>query len=158
MTSQFPQFFDTRAFGRVLDSAFNDVVAAYGLTLELIFLPVLKALLAMEQLLLWLPWWAVLIGFSAFAWLASRSAKIMATVLDFASALTLGLIPNKMLTRDQVDSLGSDNVVNPGAKGFADLGIQPADMESVLPEYMWCYRPSGQYAAIKESAKNLRKA
>ncbi|HAQ46348.1 MAG: ABC transporter permease subunit [Paracoccaceae bacterium] len=80
MTSQFPQFFDTRAFGRVLDSAFNDVVAAYGLTLELIFLPVLKALLAMEQLLLWLPWWAVLIGFSAFAWLASRSAKIMATV------------------------------------------------------------------------------
>ncbi|MCF8510204.1 MAG: complex I NDUFA9 subunit family protein [Rhodobacteraceae bacterium] len=85
-------------------------------------------------------------------------AKIMATVLDFASALTLGLIPNKMLTRDQVDSLGSDNVVSPGAKGFADLGIQPADMESVLPEYMWCYRPSGQYAAIKESAKNLRKA
>ena len=80
MTSQFPQFFDTRAFGRILDSAFNDVVAAYGLTLELIFLPVLKALLAMEQLLLWLPWWAVLIGFSAFAWLASRSAKIMATV------------------------------------------------------------------------------
>ncbi|MDA0354755.1 MAG: ABC transporter permease subunit [Proteobacteria bacterium] len=80
MTSQFPQFFDTRAFGRILDSAFNDVVAAYGLTLELIFLPVLKALLAMERLLLWLPWWAVLIGFSAFAWLASRSAKIMATV------------------------------------------------------------------------------
>jgi len=25
-----------------------------------------------------------------------------------------------------------------------------------LPEYMWSYRPSGQYAAIKDSAKNLR--
>jgi uncharacterized protein YbjT (DUF2867 family) len=86
------------------------------------------------------------------------AAKIMATGLDFASALTLGLFPNKLLTRDQVDSLKSDNVVSPGAKGFADLGITPTDMDSVLPEYLWCYRPSGQYAAIKESAKNLRKA
>lgn len=86
------------------------------------------------------------------------AARIMATGLDFASALTLGLFPNKMLTRDQVTSLGSDNVVAAGAKGFADLGIEPADMDSVLPEYLWCFRPSGQYAAIKESAKNLRKA
>ena len=85
-------------------------------------------------------------------------AKIMATGLDFASAATLGLIPNKILTRDQVDSLKTDNVVAAGAKTFADLGIQPTDMDSVLPEYLWCYRPSGQYAAIKESAKNLRKA
>ena len=29
---------------------------------------------------------------------------------------------------------------------------------AVLPEYLWCYRPSGQYAAIKASAKNLKKA
>ena len=57
-----------------------------------------------------------------------------------------------------VDSLKTDNVVSAGAKGFADLGIQPTDMESVLPEYLWCYRPAGQYAAIMESAKNLRKA
>jgi NADH dehydrogenase len=85
-------------------------------------------------------------------------AKIMGGALDFASALTLGLFPNKILTRDQVDSLKSDNVVSDGAKGFADLGIQPADMDSVLPEYLWRFRPSGQYAAIKESAKNLRKA
>jgi NADH dehydrogenase len=63
-----------------------------------------------------------------------------------------------MLTRDQVTSLGADNVVAAGAKGFADLGIEPADMDSVLSEYLWCFRPSGQYAAIKESAKNLRKA
>ena len=86
------------------------------------------------------------------------AAKIMATGLDFASACTLGLIPNKILTRDQVDSLKSDNVVSEGAKTFADLSIAPTDIDSVLPEYMWCYRPSGQYAAIKNSAKNLRKA
>ncbi len=85
-------------------------------------------------------------------------AGIMAGVLDFASAITLGLIPNKILTRDQVTSLKSDNVVAPGAKTLADLGIVATDFGSVVPEYLWRYRPSGQYAAIKESAKNLKKA
>ena len=36
------------------------------------------------------------------------------------------------------------------------LGIKPAAMESILPEYLWRFRPSGQYDAIKESARNLR--
>jgi NADH dehydrogenase len=48
-------------------------------------------------------------------------------------------------------------VVTPGARTLADLGITPTAIEAVLPEYLWRYRPSGQYAAIKESAKNLRK-
>ena len=72
-------------------------------------------------------------------------------------ALTGGLIENKMLTRDQVRNLAVDNVVAGGAKGFADLGIEPTPMATVLPEYLWRFRPSGQYFAIKASAKNLRK-
>jgi NADH dehydrogenase len=28
-------------------------------------------------------------------------------------------------------------------------------MDSVLPSYLWRFRPSGQYDAIKDSAKNL---
>ena len=85
-------------------------------------------------------------------------AKIPATLLDFASACTLGLIKNKILTRDQVESLKTDSTVTPGAKTLADLGITATDYASVIPEYLWRYRPSGQYAAIKESAKNLKKA
>lgn len=85
-------------------------------------------------------------------------ARIMGFGFDMIEAVTLGLIENKMITRDQVRSLARDNVVAPGAKGFADLGITPTAMEAVLPEYLWRYRPSGQYAAIKDSAKNLRKA
>jgi len=85
-------------------------------------------------------------------------ARIMGRGLDLASALTGGLIRNSMITLDQVKSLGVDNVVHPSLRGFADLGIQPTAMEAVLPEYLWRYRPSGQYAAIKDSAKNLRKA
>jgi uncharacterized protein YbjT (DUF2867 family) len=86
------------------------------------------------------------------------AARIMAFGFDMVEAVTLGLIGNTMLTRDQVKSLRTDNVVAPDAKGFADLGIAPTAMASVLPEYLWCYRPSGQYAAIKDSAKNLKKA
>jgi NADH dehydrogenase len=85
-------------------------------------------------------------------------ARIMGFGFDMIQGLTLGLIENKMLTRDQVRNLARDNVVAPDAKGLADLGITPTAMEAVLPEYLWRYRPSGQYAAIKESAKNLRKA
>jgi uncharacterized protein YbjT (DUF2867 family) len=85
-------------------------------------------------------------------------ARIMAFGFDMIEAVTLGLIENKMITRDQVKSLATDNVVSPGARGLADLAITPTAMEAVLPEYLWRYRPSGQYAAIKDSAKNLRKA
>ena len=84
-------------------------------------------------------------------------ARIMAFGLDAVQVLTLGLVTNGVLTRDQVRNLARDNVVTPGAKGFADLGIAPTALEVVLPEYLWRYRPSGQYAAIKASAKNLRK-
>jgi NADH dehydrogenase len=85
-------------------------------------------------------------------------ARIMGFAFDMLQAVTLGLVENKMITRDQVRNLARDNVVSSGAKGFPDLGITPTAMEAVLPEYLWRYRPSGQYAAIKDSAKNLKKA
>lgn len=83
------------------------------------------------------------------------AASIMGFGFDMLNALTLGLVPAQ-ITRDQVRNLRYDNVVGDGAKGFADLGIKPVAMNSVLPEYLWRFRPSGQYDAIKESAKNLR--
>ncbi len=84
-------------------------------------------------------------------------ATMMGAGFDLLQYMTGGLIRNGMITRDQVRSLRSDNVVQAGAMGLRDLGIEPASMEAVLPEYLWRYRPSGQYAAIKDSAKNLKK-
>ncbi|APX13228.1 complex I NDUFA9 subunit family protein [Tateyamaria omphalii] len=84
-------------------------------------------------------------------WLAS----IMGLGFDTLNALTLGLIPAQ-ITRDQVRNLRRDNVVADDARGFDALGIKPVAMASVLPEYLWRFRPSGQYDAIKESARNLR--
>ncbi|SEP98171.1 complex I NDUFA9 subunit family protein [Thalassovita taeanensis] len=83
-------------------------------------------------------------------------ARIMAFGLDMVQKFTGGLIGNGVLTRDQVKNLRHDNVVSEGAMGFADLGIKPVPLEAVLPDYLWRFRPSGQYTAIKESAKNLR--
>lgn len=82
-------------------------------------------------------------------------ARIMAWGADLANRLTFGLTPMP-ITPDQVRSLGRDNVVAPDARGFADLGITPVAMAAVLPEYLWRFRASGQYATIKRSAKNLR--
>jgi len=81
---------------------------------------------------------------------------IVAGALDLVQAVTLGLFSNSILTRDQVKLLRSDNVVSADAKGFADLGIQPTSAKVVLPDYLWRFRPAGQYDAIKDSAKNLK--
>lgn len=82
--------------------------------------------------------------------------RLMGFGFDMMQATTFGLIKNSVLTRDQVRNLQNDNVVTDGAKGFDDLGIVPVSMASVLPDYLWRFRPSGQYDAIKDSAKNLR--
>lgn len=83
-------------------------------------------------------------------------AGIMAWGFDMVQAVTGGLVSNGVLTRDQLKNLTKDNVVTQDAKGLAELGITPVAMEAVLPDYLWRFRPSGQYDAIKDSAQNLR--
>lgn len=83
------------------------------------------------------------------------AARSMASVFAIVRALSLGLVKGPV-TKDQVINLGVDNVVSDDAKGFDALGMRPTAMEAVLPDYLWRFRPSGQYDAIKESAKNLK--
>jgi NADH dehydrogenase len=85
-------------------------------------------------------------------WLAST----MGGVMEAVQTVTLGLVPPQ-ITRDQVRSLKVDNVVSKDARGFADLGIEPTALEAVLPDYLWRFRPAGQYEAIKESAGKLHR-
>ena len=93
-----------------------------------------------RRLILNIPFWA---------------AGIMAAVMELVQTVSLGIVPTQ-ITRDQVKSLRVDNTVSEGARGFADLGITPVSAEAVLPDYLWRFRPAGQYEAIKESADNLR--
>lgn len=84
------------------------------------------------------------------------AALIVGLSGDIVQFLSGGLIANKILTWDQVKMLAKDNVVAPGAKGFADLGIEPMPMGAVLPDYLWRFRVHGQYETMQASAKNLR--
>lgn len=83
-------------------------------------------------------------------------ARVMAGVLDVIKFVTFQLFPNPVLTRDQLKNLRRDNIVSGTAMTFADLGIEPTALESVLPEYLWKFRPSGQYDDIQKSADNLK--
>ena len=82
--------------------------------------------------------------------------RIMSFGFDMMQTLSMGLIPNNILTRDQVRMLRHDNIVSDGARGLADLGIKPTPYEAVAPDYLWRFRPSGEFSSIKESAKKLR--
>lgn len=84
------------------------------------------------------------------------AGTILAGLLDFTQMVSLGLIHNSVLTRDQVKSLRSDNIVAENAKGFADLNITPTNIDAVAPSYLWRFRPDGQFDDIRDSAKNLK--
>ena len=58
----------------------------------------------------------------------------------------LQLLPNPLLTVDQVRLLERDNVVSEGALTLSDLGVtQPSSVELILPAYLQRYRRTGQF-------------
>jgi NADH dehydrogenase len=69
-------------------------------------------------------------------------AKLQATFLQFAPG------PLK-LTPDQVELLRHDNVVSEAAKAagltLQGLGITPDSLEAIGPQYLWRFRPAGQF-------------
>jgi len=69
-------------------------------------------------------------------------AKLQSIVLQFA--------PGAMkLTPDQVELLRTDNVVSDAAKAagltLEGLGVTPDSVEGVAPQYLWRFRPAGQF-------------
>lgn len=85
-------------------------------------------------------------------------AVLMAWGFDAVQWASGGLVTNRVLTRDQVRQMRRPNRVGTGVMGFAELGIEPSSAAAVVPEYLWRFRPSGQYESIKASARNLRES
>lgn len=85
-----------------------------------------------KRMLVSLPWW-----------LASLQASV------------LGMLPNPLLTPDQVELLKTDNVVSHHAETaghtLAGLGIQAESTAAVLPSYLWRFRPAGQFTHKTEA-------
>ncbi len=63
-----------------------------------------------------------------------------------AKAAFIQFVPGAPITPDQVESLKYDNVVSEGAAGFAELGIEPKDIETVIPTYLDRFRVRGRFA------------
>jgi uncharacterized protein YbjT (DUF2867 family) len=73
-------------------------------------------------------------------------AEMMGNVFD--AVFRLNPFGGPPLTGDQVKMLKSDNVVSPGAKGFAELGVtQLESVESIVPSYLVRFKPYGQFQA-----------
>lgn len=85
-------------------------------------------------------------------------AVLMGWGFDAVQWASGGLVTNRVLTRDQVRQMRRPNRVGTGVMGFAELGIEPSSAAAVVPEYLWRFRPSGQYESIKASARNLRES
>ncbi len=84
--------------------------------------------------------------------------RLLVPVPWFAAELQgsiLGMLPNPLLTRDQVTLLRTDNVVSEAAIGdgrtFAGLGLHPQSTEAILPGYLWRFRPAGQFTRKTEA-------
>lgn len=65
-------------------------------------------------------------------------------------AAALGFLPFKpLVTADQIELLGVDNVVSEEAikdkRSLAAFGITPKSMTEILPTYMWRFRKNGEY-------------
>ncbi len=67
------------------------------------------------------------------------------TQIAYVQAFFLGMLPNPVLTIDQVRLLEKDNVVSDEMPGLADLGVSATPAEAILPNYMARHRPSGQF-------------
>lgn len=64
-------------------------------------------------------------------------AKFQANILQ--------LLPKPLLTTDQVEMLKYDNVVSNNHPTLKDLKINPQNLESILPKYIWRFRKGGQF-------------
>lgn len=99
MASNFPELIDIRGLRRAIDQSFEWMVVNFGESLEIAFLPVLKLLIGIENLLVGLPWYVVLAALTALGWLASRSVRITASIAALVFALgVFGLWDDAMAT------------------------------------------------------------
>ena len=72
-------------------------------------------------------------------------AKIVGTSFDLVKVVSGGLISGP-ITRDQVLNLTDDNIVSDSNKTFSDLNIEPLGLDIILPDYLWKYRPEGEFS------------
>jgi NADH dehydrogenase len=87
---------------------------------------------------------------------AQGRKRTFLAVPDGLSA-TFAALPGTPMSRDQWTLLKPGSTVAPGARGFAELGIEPKPLGLFLDKWMQRYRKHGRFGAANDRAK-ARKA
>jgi NADH dehydrogenase len=83
---------------------------------------------------------------------AQGRKRTFIAVPDGLSA-TFAAIPGTPMSRDQWTLLKPGSTVAPGARGFAELGIEPKPLGLFLDKWMLRYRKHGRFGAANDRAK-----
>ncbi len=65
--------------------------------------------------------------------------------------MLMGCLPAPLLTADQVESLKTNNVVQPHTPSFKDLDIVPTSLDTILPTYLARFKPGGRFGDKKRA-------
>ncbi len=88
-----------RRFEKQIDQAYLEFSRSYGEAIESVFDPLLYFLIWFERILLWAPWWIIIIAIGALAFLASRRLFLTFCVCAaFCFIGYLGMWENTMRT------------------------------------------------------------
>lgn len=83
---------------------------------------------------------------------AQGRKRTFLAVPDGLSA-TFAALPGTPMSRDQWTLLKPGSTVAPGARGFAELGIEPKPLGLFLDKWMLRYRKHGRFGAANDRAK-----
>lgn len=87
----------------------------------------------------------------------ARVAKLDRDVLGLPDGLSrlqatvMGLIPGKPFSLDNYRSLQVDSVLS-GPNGLGHFGIEPADVETIVPQYIGLDNREGRYSRFRQDA------
>ena len=80
-----------------------------------------------------------------------RMVLPLGDTLSRIQAKTLELVPGKPLSYDNYLSMKTDNVCE--HNGFADLGMTPRSVESIVPTYLAAHTARGRYDSFRHEAR-----
>ena len=69
--------------------------------------------------------------------------------MAYFQAFFFGMLPNPMVTIDQMRLLEKDNVVSDDALKLSDLGVEATPPEAIIPNYLFLHRPMGQFRTVQ---------
>jgi NADH dehydrogenase len=84
---------------------------------------------------------------------AAQGRKRTFIAMPDGLSATFAALPLTPMSRDQWTLLKPGSTVAPGARGFADLGIEPKPIGLFLDKWMLRYRKHGRFGAANERAK-----